>query len=181
MNDRRLMSEATPKKATKEGSPLLSEPRKGFNLLEWAQGVRPIKRAVPLYQRLDLLAERDILGAELKDAQLAGDADAVTDLSMRIRALTDEIKGTSVTVILTGVTASRYSEIIDEGKARTDVVTAEDLVAYQIAAQIVEPEGFDYETLKVLDDLMPVQMAKIGTAWTQINQTTPDVEATIPF
>lgn len=183
MSERRLMSELAPKKpGAKEAAPaLLSEPRSGFNLLEWVQGVRPIRRVVTLYQRLDLLADRDMLGSQLQDARLAGDEDLAEGLRTQIRALTDKVKESAVNVTLAGVTTSRYQEILDEAKAAPEVVTAEDVVAYQIAAQIVEPEGFTYEVVKMLDEQMPVQMGKVGTAWAQINTTTPDVEATIPF
>lgn len=188
MSNRRLVSSPTPEPKNEKGAAFRPDPETatehnpdGFSILAWAQGIRPIKRVVTLYQRLDLLADRDLAGIELRDAQLAGDEERTEELRVRVRELTDQIKASAVNVVLQGVTQSRFQEILEEAQRDKTVVTPADVMLYQMAAQIVEPAGLDWQTLKVIDDQMPVQAQKIGTAWHQINTVAPDVEASIPF
>lgn len=190
MSSRRLVSSPAPEPKNEKGAAFRPDPEaepdtehnpEGFNILAWAQGIRPIKRVVTLYQRLDLLADRDLAGSELRDAQLAGDEERAEELRAQVRELTDQIKASAVNIVLQGVTQSRFQEILEEAQRNKTVVTPADVLLYQMAAQIVEPAGLDWQTLKVIDDQMPVQAAKIGTAWHQINTAAPDVEASIPF
>ena len=151
----------------------------GFNLEQWVAGVRPIRRTVTLYSRLDLMGERDELGAALEDARAAGDNDAIGALHEQIDELTEQILGSRMFVTIEGVTASRFKEIVAEAKDLG--LDSTDVFLYQIAAQIVEPKGLDWETFKRLDDMLPTQTSKVAQAWTAINNEVPQVGVTAPF
>lgn len=144
----------------------------------WAKGVQQITRSVPIYQRLDLLGVRDNLGIELEDARAREDAVEASRLLGEIQELTDQIIETRMTVVLQGVTQSRFREI--EAEAKREHRDENDRLLYRIAAQIVEPTDMDFEALKMLDDILPLESTKIGTAWAQIVNASPDVLATAP-
>lgn len=151
----------------------------GFNLEQWVAGVRPIRRTVIMYSRLDLMGERDELGAALEDARAVGDNDAIGRLHEQIDELTEEILASRMFVTLEGVTSSRFKEIVAEAKDLG--LDSTDVFLYQIAAQIVEPKGLDWETFKRLDDMLPTQTSKVAQAWTAINNEVPQVGVTAPF
>ena len=151
-----------------------------FNMDEWLQGVRPIKRTVTLYQRLDILAKRDELAAELDFVRYTDDV-AAQDLRAQIREVTDEIMSSRMFLTLQGLTTTRYRALLKELEAKDYGENPELVVFDQWAAQVAEPEGITGEWLQGFDTMSPVQSAKIQTALNQINNTVPDVEATVPL
>lgn len=190
MSQRRLMNQPKEEEETKDETPVVAgeaftgptkETNAEFNLFDWVAGIRQIRRAIPIYQRLDLLADRDLLGQELQDARIIGDDGRVETLKREIRSLTDQIKNTSLNFVLEGVTQSKFQEILEEARQDPLVRDENDQTMYQLWRQIVEPEGLTFEMFKQIDEALPTQTGKLGTAWAQINTVTPDLEATLPF
>lgn len=181
---RQLLSDKakTTEKATetKEERPLMSEPGK-FDMALWASGVKPIKRSVTLYQRLDLMAERDELGGELQLARAQGDETKADAILTRIDQLTVEMEQTSILVTLQGITPSKFSEVLKEAETKSYIKEADEVQLWIVANQVVEPEGITYEVLKDLNELMPAQIQRLCETVNQINSIVPHVRATAPF
>lgn len=151
-----------------------------FSMDEWLQGVRPIKRTVTLYQRLDMLATRDELAAEL-DLVKYTDEGAARKIRGQIREVTDEIMASRMFLTLQGLTITRFREVLDEIEARDYGDNPALAMFDQWASQVAEPAGITGEWLQQFNEGSPIQAHKIQTALNQINNAVPDVEATVPL
>lgn len=176
---RKLMSQPSTKPKQPAKRDVLSAPRDSFNLLEWAQGITQITRAVTIYDDLGLYGQREKVGEQLRTARLIGEDSTVEELQAEVRDLTQRMLAGSLTITLRGVTQSRFQEILEEAKRYS--ANQDEQTYYRICAQIVEPEGFNVEVMKALDERSPLQGQKIGTVWAQMNQTVPDIATTAPF
>lgn len=151
-----------------------------FDFASWLRGVKPIKRTVVLYQRLDLLSDRDVLAAELDQVKYVDQKQAEA-LREQIQEITEQILNTRMLVTVQAVTTTRYRELLAEINKRDYKGNDERAVFDLMAAQVVEPEGITGAWLQQFDQVAPVQCAKIATAIEQINSTVPDVRATVPL
>lgn len=109
------------------------EEKPSFDLFAWMHGVKPIRRSVTLYARLDLMAERDAAAEDLKEARIGGDVEAEAMLRERITELTQQIMASRMRVVLQGISGSRFNEILEEAKKDRSVRSANDVALYQIA------------------------------------------------
>lgn len=174
-NTDRLLSEGPTKAPGSADNPL-------FDPLEWLKGTKPIERTIRLYQRLDLMADRDEAAGRRQDLRLADPTDTTGEqaaLTEVIRDLTNQMNTTALRLRLRGFTRSKAHEII--GRAEQKGLKGDDANYHWVAAHIIEPEGIDWTWAKALDDALPVQFMQIVTAVEQIANATPDVEATVPF
>lgn len=179
----RLMSESAP--AAKRDRLMSEGLPKGGSVFDpdlWLAGVKPIERTLRLYQRLDLLADRDEAAAARQELRLSDPADSTGEqaaLTEKIRGLTSEINGSALQLRLRGFTRSRAQEIIREAESLH--LKDDDAQYFWIAAHVAEPQGITWEWMKAVDDALPVQMLQIVTAVEQISNSIPDVEATLPL
>lgn len=174
-NTDRLLSEGPAEPSAVPPNPL-------FDPAQWLAGVKPIERTIRLYQRLDLMGDRDEAAAARQDLRMADPADATGEqaaLTELIRDLTNEMNASALKLRLRGFTRSKAQEVI--GQAEQRGLKGDDANYYWLAAHIIEPEGIDWVWVKALDDALPVQFMQIVTAVEQIANSVPDVEATVPF
>ena len=151
------------------------------SFLMWAQGIKPMQRVVRLFAPGERFGERERLGYLREEARAAGDERLAEDLTNQIETLTNEMLADSQLVTLQAISPSKMEELTAEAKRDPEVVTDEDQMLYVMAHQIVDPVEMTYKWVKTLNDLIPTEMGKLGTAWAQLNSTAPNIQATIPL
>jgi len=141
--------------ATEEQDP------KTFDFAAFVAGMRPVRRAVTIYARGDLAAERDLLVSRLREAEDAqAPAKVRAELKKQLKAVTDEISSQAIDLVIEGRT--------DEWKKRLNAALVEDGVtdvtvrtSYIIAEQVVQPEGVTGELLEQIRKVSEPQWSRM--------------------
>lgn len=151
--------EATPEDTAFETD---APDRSALSPLEWATGIRRLRRSVIIHDTGHLLADLDELGDRIETAPSDSNVD---DLIDRYEALAEQIKGG-----VRYVAEQRSQDWIDATRKAVceskgwDPNTLDDqqkqAVYYErVAAQIVEPKGVTAESLRALFDQVPSEAA----------------------
>lgn len=130
-----------------------------FDLAAWIGGVRPTRRSVTIYGRLDLLAEIDEL-AEREMRTTGKDAEACRE---RATELNEQLVASGVTFTVegrSGTWVSTFEKRLDKKKVKDPTKR----LLMQVAEQIVEPEGVTYSDLRALADATEPQVTKLAHA-----------------
>lgn len=177
----RLLSEGSGKTPNDPFIAPNGDAKSASALLAWAAGVTPISRAVPLYARMDLLAERDILKADLDSARVVEDSEAETRILANIRKINEQIEQSKMMVKVQQLSESKRREVVEELTAQGYENDTDEFLLRAAAEHIVEPAGMTYEVLAQLVEVIPLQVADIVLAVADMNEKTPDVRLTSPF
>ena len=141
-----------------------SEAAQAFDLAAWIGGVRPTRRSVTIYGRLDLLAEIDEL-AEREMRTAGKDAEACRE---RATELNEQLMASGVTFTVegrSGTWVSTFEKRLDKKKVKDPTKR----LLMQVAEQIVEPEGVTYSDLRALADVTEAQVTKLAHATVAAN------------
>lgn len=149
-----------------------------FELEKWIAGVQPVKRAVTVYARPDLIAEMDVLGEHLRIAEHAGHATAAAKYRSDIQALADSINSSTLDIVAEAWSPDRVRTFRKDAQERG--LEEDDINLAQIAAQIVSPSGLTPESVKDLLDRLSSQAQKVVNLVALVNSSQA-AEVTIPF
>lgn len=141
-----------------------SEAAQSFDLAAWIGLVRPTRRSVTIYGRLDLLAEIDEL-AEREMRTTGKDAEACRE---RATELNEQLVASGVTFTVegrSGTWVSTFEKRLDKKKVKDPTKR----LLMQVAEQIVEPEGVTYSDLRALADVTEAQVTKLAHATVAAN------------
>lgn len=176
IEDEALLSEETPVQDTSVDVPVQTNPE-DFDFPVWLEGVRPTRRGVRLYSRADVIARLEQVADEI-DAQ-PEDAD-VSDLIDEAERLQDTFRKGVVWVVVEKRSSEWLDAFREEGAKRLGVTLndkgevgdkdkATRLMFEQIAAQIVEPEGFTADHLERLYHANEGEVTKLLTTTRRVN------------
>lgn len=146
----------------------------GIDLFAWASGAGPTTRTCSLYQRLDLLATRDELIIQRDDAGGRGDTSTWQELSAQIDQVTEQIEQTRLFVRIRELGQSKREELVEEWK-KAGISDPVEIGLRSLAAHIIEPEGFTYEVLAELSNVMPTQIEGLVRAMNELMSAVPKV------
>lgn len=160
---------------------LMGEPTKpGIeDLWDFVAGFHPLTRAKVLYRRLDLLAVRDELAADLDEARITENSEAEEAILQRIREITTEIEQSRFVWKIQQLTDSRRVEILEECEAEKMEPT--ETYLRLLTASTIQPEGIELEQVKALVEVIPNQMAELVTDMLEMAEKTPNPRLTAPF
>lgn len=173
IEDEALLSEAS---GTSVDVPVETNPE-DFDFPAWLEGVRPTRRGVRLYSRADVIARLEQVADEIdalpEDADVSGlvaEAEALqktwregvvwVEVEKRSTEWLDAFREEGAKRL--GVTLNDNGECDDKAKAQR-------LMFEQIAAQIVEPEGFTADHLERLYHANEGELAKLMAATRRVN------------
>ena len=162
------MEAATPAPRETETSELEPET---FDLAAWAAGVRRARHTVRLYARGDLLADLDVLRAQIRDAGLTGDKTKLGRLRRQAHALVEEMESSALDVVVEARSASWIRAFADERRDMDET----DRAVEMICAQVVEPAGFTPDLYRQLSEVIEPQVQQIAAAVVAVNSRTVDV------
>lgn len=175
-DDEALLSDETPQADTSVEVPVATNPE-DFDLTAWMEGVRPTRRGVRLYSRADVIARLEQVADEIDEAPDGSDVNDLIDEA-------EKLQETFVNGVVWVVVEKRSTEWLDnfreEGAKRLGVTLndkgevgdrakAQRLMFEQIAAQVVEPEGFTAEHLERLYDANEGEVTKLMTTTRHVN------------
>lgn len=135
-----------------------------FDLAAWLGGATPTRRSVVIYQKMHLLGRLD----ELTELEYRLTGAAQKACLEEAKEVTAELMGSAITVVIEG----RSSWWVEDLRNRLDKLKITDLTdraLYQLADQIVEPAGLDYEFLRAFAEVSDVQVAKLAEKMTEAN------------
>ena len=150
---------------------------KTFDFAAFVAGIRPTRRAVTIYSRGDLAAERDLLAARISESQDAQrPAKERTAMQKRLKEITEEITASAIDVVVEGRSSEWVSKLnqalvkdgVDDGVVRSSHIIAE---------QVVQPEGVTAELLEQIRKVSEPQWVALSQATTSANNgqgVTPD-------
>lgn len=122
---------------------------KQVSLADFIAGLRPVRRAVTIYARGDLLADIEVLIEQRKDA---ADRD---EIDKQIAQLQSEVCSSALDLVFQGRSETSLKEYQDElrkeGKTETEIGYS------SIASMIVEPEGADAAFVRTVFETTPSQ------------------------
>ncbi|MGO1607591.1 MAG: hypothetical protein ACTHXF_08950 [Brevibacterium yomogidense] len=152
-NDERSLADKAPEEtAAEEPRDVTVKPApEGFDFAAFVSGIRPTRRAVRVYARGDLAAERDVLRAEIQAAQdQQAKAAEIKRLRDSLAAVTREMNadGAVIDIVLEGrssETVTKLHEALEKDIPGEDRQAERDL--HMVAAQVVAPEGVTAELL----------------------------------
>ena len=147
----------------------------GFDFGAFVAGVRPVRRAVAIYARGDLIAERDMLKARIREATDRGDAPATIDaMREQLADVVEQMTAPGAVIDVVVEARSRdHLERLDKA-LRDDGLTDEDEITLRIvAAQVVAPAGVTVDMLRTLAQVSQPQVNLIIAAATQANAYGP--------
>jgi hypothetical protein len=163
-DDEALGTASTATEETKD-TPLGGGKRKPKDdLLRRVVEARAARRGVTIYLRPDLQADIDRVSAELATAR-GEEADRLT---AQATELTAHLKESALHIIVEG----RRSTWVDEFHQKLEeagVTDTTEQILHQVAAQIVEPEGLDYEVLQKLLEVVEPQITQVVAATLSAN------------
>lgn len=135
-----------------------------FDLAAWVGGLSPVRRAVTIYGRQDLLAEIDIAENRLQGlAKGTDDWRATVDQIAELRA---EYNASALDVVVRALDADQASKLFAAIQdAADDEARAERELEYT-AAHIVEPAGLGLDELKSVHAILPREVDRITVAAT---------------
>lgn len=138
-------------------------------------GILPIRRAVTIYARGDLLATLDVLAERISKNKLSGEN--VEYLEGKAAEIVEEIQSNCLNFVVEGRSGEWVKEFFTRMKEQG--ISETDSTIMQVAEQIVEPAGVTYELLKQIIDKAGVQAAKLSYAVIAANSG--EVEIPAPF
>lgn len=163
---------STPTAANVTGEQEASDP-KTFDLAAWIEGVQPVTHAVRLYARGDLLSDLDLVKAQIENAKVGRDYDAVKVLREQAGEIVEALEATALDVVVEGWSQSRVEAFQKPLKA--EGVSDEDVIVRQTVAQVVEPEGFTAELFESLMERIYPQAMQVVAAAVAANNRAPVV------
>ena len=161
-----------------DSTPELDAAVAGFDLEAWVNGITPVRHSVRLYGNLDQ-SKFNTLSSDEQDARLSGATSAQLKKIIDARKkAAQEITDSALDVVFEGRTADAVNRALAKGRELG--YDGNDLSAYTIAQQIVEPAGFDFEIVKALADnpMAAQQWSNLITTWKKVNE---ESGVTIPF
>lgn len=148
-----------------------------FDLAAWVDGIQPVTHSVTLYARGDLVGDMDRIHARLRHARDTRDTRAVEELTAQAREVVDILNESALDVVVVGWSQDRIDafrrERAEEGLDEHAVSLA------QVAAQVIQPEGFTVSFLETLFERIGPQAQQIVAAVSAANSQAPKV--TVPF
>jgi acylphosphatase len=154
----------------KETAPL--DPQ-SFDLAAWIEGVNPVRHAVTIYQRGDLVADLDVVKARLNNAKLAKNSKEIAALTKQARGIVEIIEQSSLDVVVEGWSEDRVKAFREPLKEQG--LSDEEVTVRQVAAQVVSPEGFTAEFYQTLLGVVRPQAEAIAAAAFAANVRVPVV------
>lgn len=176
IDEEALLSDETPQQDTSVDVPVQTNPE-DFDFPAWLEGVRPTRRGVRLYSRADIIARLEHIADEIDAAPEDANVNDLIDEAERLQATWRD-------GIVWVVIEKRSSEWLDafreEGAKRLGVTLndkgevgdkdkATRLMFEQIAAQIVEPEGFTADHLERLYQANEGEVTKLLVTTRRVN------------
>ena len=181
-DDERSLADEAPEQDTAPRDVTVKPLPEDFSFADFVAGIRPTRRAVRVYARGDLAAERDILRAQIQAAQdQQAKAPEIKKLRDSLAAITAEMNadGSVIDIVVEG----RSSEAVKKlSEALEDDIPGEDKQAerdlHMVAAQVVAPEGVTADLLGQIRALSEPQWQQLIFACAEANTTagvaTPD-------
>lgn len=152
--------------------------REGFDFAAFVAGTRAARRAVTVYMRSDLVAQRDILAGRTKALSgMPGDKAALerAQIADALDLIHADLVGSRVDVVVEG--RSEEWVTLREKEAKQRGLKDLDLELYKIAGQIVEPAGATLESLRELTRVNEAILRQILVAVTAANFEPTKVDA----
>lgn len=148
MTDELLSDTAPTEPETPEVTLEAAPDPKTFDFAAFVAGIRPTRRALTIYSRSDLAAERDVLTARIGESQDAKrPAKERAAMQKRLKEITEEIAEAAIDVVVEARSEEWRNRLnkalVDDGVDDTLVRTS-----HIIAEQVVEPEGVTGELLE---------------------------------
>jgi len=181
-----LLTDPTPKKkqaeVTEETLDVVRDATekqdpKTFDFAGFVAGIRPTRRAVTIYSRGDLAAERDLLSARLREAEdMQAPAKERTELRKQLKTVTREMADSAIDVVVEG-RSSEWAKKLRDALVKDGVEDAMVRTSYIIAEQIVQPEGVTGELLEQIRQVSEPQWSLLTHAAAAANNgegVTPD-------
>lgn len=177
MTDELLTDPSEPKKAAEVTEETLDVIRdatekqdpKTFDFAGFVAGIRPTRRAVTIYSRGDLAAERDLIKARLREAE---DAQAPAkdrgELRKQLKAVTEEMAASALDVVVEG-RSSDWRKRLNDALVKDGVDDAMVRTSHIIAEQIVQPEGVTGELLEQIRAVSEPQWSALTFAAADAN------------
>lgn len=148
-----------------------------FDLQAWIEGATGNRRAVTLYSDLAANADVDVLAARIDEARKTGaSVDELRDLEAQRKAAAQRVIDSAVDFVVEGLTGDGIRRITE---TFGDDVTDDDKALAVLARQIVQPEGITVEFLRLMQERLPSQFARLLQTATQATQEFTGVTA--PF
>lgn len=148
-----------------------------FDLAAWVDGIQPVTHSVTLYSRGDLVGDLDIIRERIRHARDSRDTQAVEDLTRQARDIVAALDESALDVVVVGWSQDRIDafrrERAEEGLDEQAVSLA------QVAAQVIQPEGFTTAMLETLFERIGPQAQQIVAAVSAANSQAPKVS--VPF
>lgn len=149
---------------------------KTFDLAAWIDGVQPVKHAVRVYARGDLLADLDLVKEQIDNAKTGKDYAAVKVLRDQAGEIVDALEATALDIVVEGWSGSRVEAF--QKPLKEAGLSDEDVMVRQTVAQVVEPEGFTPELFASMLERIQPQAMKVASAVVAANNRAPVV--TVP-
>ena len=144
-----------------------------FDFAAWVAGSRPARRSVMVYQRPDLLADLDEV-MEL-ESRAATEAER-NELLERGKAIAAEMTASRLRIVVEARSSSWQQELVSK-LTEAGITDDTERLLHLTAAQVVEPEGVTFETLRALAEVSEPQVVKIVQARTLANESAPTISA----
>lgn len=143
---------------------------KDFDFAAFVAGIRPTRRAVTIYSRGDLAAERDLLRARIAESEDVGaPAKDRAEMRKRLKEITQEIADESIDVVVEG-RSSEWVRRLNEALVKDGVEDLAVRTSHIIAEQTVEPGGVTAELLEQIRKVSEPQWAALSHATQAANQ-----------
>lgn len=142
-----------------------------FDLAAWIEGVQPVTHAVTLYARGDLLADLDVVKSRLEQAKLGRDQATVDVLRGEAAELVDALEASSLDIVVQGWSKSKIDAF--QAEQKTAGLVDDDLVIAQVAAQVIQPEGFTADYYRHLLEVIRPQAEQLAGAVMAANNRAP--------
>ncbi len=176
IEDEALLSEESPVQDTSVDASVATNPE-DFDFPAWLEGVRPTRRGVRLYSRADVIARLEQVADEIDAAPEGAAVNALID---EAEALQDTWRAGVVWVVVEKRSTEWLDDFRERGAKRLgvtldgdgecdDKAKAQRLMFEQIAAQIVEPEGFTADHLERLYQANEGEVAKLMNVTRRVN------------
>lgn len=177
MTDELLTDATPPKKAAEVSEETLSVVRdatekpdpKTFDFASFVAGIRPTRRAVTIYARGDLAAERDLLASRLREAEDAqAPAKERGEIRKRLKAITEEMAEGAIDVVFEG-RSTEWRKKLNDALVADGVEDAMVRTSHIIAQQAVAPEGVTAELLEQIRAVSEPQWSRLTFAAADAN------------
>ena len=148
-----------------------------FDLAAWVDGVQPVTHSVTLYSRGDLVADLDVIRERIRHARDSRDTQAVEELTRQAREIVTALDESALDVVVVGWSQDRIDAFRNE--KREGGLDEQAVSLAQVAAQVIQPEGFTTAMLETLFERIGPQAQQIVAAVSAANSQAPRV--TVPF